>query len=80
MDFAIESLPHKKPSKLSFRTLTFKKLGFSVVWKANALRIIYLITKFLIKIRIPTDQYKFKLMNPKIYQTLNDPSSDYYFY
>lgn len=32
------------------------------------------------KIRTPTDQYKFKLMTPKIYQVLDDHSSDYEFY
>lgn len=56
------------------------KFGFNDVWKKGALRIIYIITKFLQILRTSTHKYKFKLMNEKMLTIVNDISADYDFY
>ncbi len=61
------TIPINNTKKKAFRTFSLKKVGLSTVWSSRALRIIYLITRFLIKLRMSTYNYKFKLMTPKIY-------------
>ena len=56
------------------------KLGFNDTWKKGALRIIYMITKFLQILKTSTHKYKFKLMNEKMLRILNDATADYNFY
>ncbi|KAM3145988.1 hypothetical protein pb186bvf_001966 [Paramecium bursaria] len=79
----IEFIKNKK--KLTDKIVTNKsvkslKSGFSQVWKTGALRIIYLISRFLQIVKTSTDQYKFKLINKKIFNIINDQSVDYQYY
>lgn len=72
----------KEPTKerATFRNLGKTKNGFNSVWRTKALRIVSLITRFIIRLRTSTQQYKFKFMTPKIFKMVNDQCSDYEYY
>jgi hypothetical protein len=55
-------------------------VGFSDPWKEGALRVIYYVSRFLAVLKTSTHQYRFKLINKKIFNILGDQASDYKFY
>ncbi len=79
MKFLNVNLGIKKRYPLSSRRSGIK-FGFNDVWKKGALRIIYIITKFMQILRTSTHKYKFKLINEKMLRVLDDPTSEYDFY
>lgn len=64
----------------SKRNLRAPTMLSNSIWKTKALRILYFVSKFLSQLKQNTDRIKFKMLDRKIFEVIDDKASDFEFY
>ena len=56
-------------------------VGFrNKIWKTGALRIIYIVSRFIVAMMMKSDRLRFSFLNAGVFQSIGDKSADFDYY